>query len=180
MKDSALKWIVATGTALCIYMALHLHAGDTPKAGGKAPLVEGRNQDGKTWSLKKALQQGAVLLYFYPKDDTPGCTKQACGLRDRIGELKRDGVQVIGVSRDTESSHKAFISKFSLPFDLLADTDGKITAAYGAEFAGRDNLSRRISFLIRPDGTIAHVTDTMKAETHLDEMKEAVARLKAK
>lgn len=178
MKDNALKWIVMTGTALCIYMALHLHAGDSPKVGSRAPLVSGKNQNGKVWSLEKALKKGAVLLYFYPKDDTPGCTKQACGLRDRIGELKKDGIQVVGVSRDTEASHLAFISKFSLNFDLLSDVDGKITSAYGAEFPGKDTLSRRISFLIRQDGTIAHVTDTMKAETHLEEMKDAAAKLK--
>lgn len=150
----------------------------TPKAGDKAPMVEGKNQDGKTWSLAKALKQHSVLLYFYPRDDTPGCTKEACGLRDRIGELKKDGVEVIGVSVDDEASHKAFIAKHALNFPLVADTDSKITEAYGAKMVGK-SLARRVSFLIRKDGTIAHVTDNPKAETHLEEMKDAVAKLKA-
>ena len=178
MKNETMKWITGVGIALCAWMAVQLYAAETPKVGAKAPMVEGKNQDGKPWNLAKSLRGHMVLLYFYPKDDTPGCTKQACGLRDRIGELKKDGVEVIGVSRDTESSHKNFIAKFNLNFPLIADVDGKITQAYGAQMTGRD-LSRRVSFLIRKDGTIAHVTDNPKADVHLDEMKEAVARLKS-
>ncbi len=177
MKNNALKWIVAMGASLCLWIALRAAAAETPKAGDKAPRVEGKNQDGKTWSLAKALKQHSVLLYFYPRDDTPGCTKEACGLRDRIGDLKKDGVEVIGVSVDDEASHKAFIAKHTLNFQLVADTDSKITDAYGAKMIGK-NLARRVSFLIRKDGTIAHVTDNPKAEIHLDEMKDAVAKLK--
>lgn len=179
MKTNALKWIVGLGSALCLWLALHLSAAETPKVGAKAPHIEGRNQDGKQFKLYDALKKHVVLLYFYPKDDTPGCTKEACGLRDRIGDLTKDGVTVVGVSRDNESSHKAFIAKYNLNFPLLVDTDGKITEAFGAQMAGKE-MSRRISFLIQKDGTIAHVTDTMKAETHLEEMKEAVAHLKNK
>ena len=179
MKNNALKWIVALGVSLCLWLALHAGAAETPKQGEKAPMVEGKDQNGKKWSLAKALKSHSVLLYFYPRDDTPGCTKEACGLRDRIGDLKKDGVQVIGVSVDSEDSHKAFIAKHGLNFPLLADTDSKITEAYGAKMTGKP-LARRVSFLIRKDGTIAHVTDNPKAEAHLDEMKDAVAQLKAK
>jgi peroxiredoxin Q/BCP len=117
------------------------------------------------------------LLYFYPKDDTPGCTKEACGLRDRMGDLKKDNVEVVGVSVDNEDSHKKFIAKHNLNFPLLADTDHKITAAYGAKMKDRD-LARRASFLIGLDGKILHVTDVPSADTHLAEMKEAIAKLK--
>lgn len=148
----------------------------TPKVGDKAPLVEGKDQNGKTVKLADAVTKGAVLLYFYPKDNTPGCTKEACGLRDRMSELNKDGVRVLGVSRDDEASHKKFIADHKLNFDLLVDTDGKITEAYGAAMTGRP-LSRRVSFLIGKDGVIKHVTDVPSADVHLNEMKDAVAKL---
>src|SRR5438105_1202626 len=152
-------------------------AADTPKVGDKAPLVQGQDQDGKTFKLADVIGKKIVLLYFYPKDDTPGCTKEACGLRDRMGDLKKDNVQVVGVSFDNADSHKKFIAKHNLNFPLLADTDGKIADAYGVRMPTR-SMARRASFLIGLDGKIAHVTDTPKAEVHLAEMKEAVEKLK--
>jgi peroxiredoxin Q/BCP len=149
----------------------------TPKAGDKAPLIEGKDQDGKDWKLADVIGKKVVLLYFYPKDDTPGCTKQACGLRDRMESLKTDNVEVVGVSFDSPASHKKFIAKHSLNFTLLADTDGKIADAYGVRMTGR-NMARRVSFLIGLDGKLVHVTDTPSADVHLTEMKEAVGKLK--
>lgn len=149
----------------------------TPQAGDKAPLVAGTDQDGKTWKLADQIGKHAVLLYFYPKDDTPGCTKEACGLRDRMGDLKKDHVEVIGVSFDSAASHQKFREKFNLNFPLLADTDGKIADAYGVRREPGKNFARRVSFLIGRDGKIVHVTDTPSADVHLAEMKEAVAKL---
>ncbi|MCU0784517.1 MAG: peroxiredoxin [Verrucomicrobia bacterium] len=148
-----------------------------PKVGDKAPLVTGKNQDGKTWKLANAIGKKIVLLYFYPKDDTPGCTKEACGLRDRMDELKRDKVEVVGVSFDSEESHQQFIAKYKLNFPLLADTDGKISEAYGVRIPGK-NVARRVSFLIGLDGKIAHVTESPQADAHVNEMKDAIAKLK--
>lgn len=150
-----------------------------PKVGDKAPLVTGKNQDGKTWKLANSIGKKTVLLYFYPKDDTPGCTKEACGLRDRMGELKKDKVEVVGVSFDSEESHQKFIEKYKLNFLLLADTDGKIAEAYGVRLPGK-HVARRVSFLIGLDGKIAHVTDSPQADAHLTEMKNAIAGLKGK
>jgi thioredoxin-dependent peroxiredoxin len=152
-------------------------AAEMPKVGDKAPLIEGKDQDGKTWKLADEVGKKAVLLYFYPKDDTPGCTKEACGFRDRISDLKKENVDVIGVSFDSAESHQKFISKYNLNFPLLADTDGKIADAFGVKMANRP-MAKRVSFLIDKDGKIAHVTDTMNAETHLTEMKTAVEKLK--
>ena len=152
-------------------------AAPTPKVGDTAPLIEGKDQDGKTWKLAGHVRKKIVLLYFYPKDDTPGCTKQACGLRDRMGDLQKDGVEVVGVSVDSADSHQKFIAKHNLNFTLLTDTDFKITDAFGVRMEGRP-LARRASFLIGRDGKIAHVTDVMNADTHLSEMKDAVAKLK--
>jgi len=148
-----------------------------PKVGDKAPLVSGKNQDGKAWKLANFIGKKTVLLYFYPKDDTPGCTKEACGLRDRMGELKKDRVEVVGVSFDSEDNHQKFIEKYHLNFTLLADTDGKIAEAYGVRLPGK-NIARRVSFLIALDGKIAHVTDSPQADAHLNEMKTAIAGLK--
>jgi thioredoxin-dependent peroxiredoxin len=153
--------------------------GKMPAVGEKAPLVEGKDQDGKTWKLSDEVGKKVVLLYFYPKDDTPGCTKEACGLRDRMGDLKKDNVEVVGVSFDSSDSHQKFISKFSLNFPLLADTDGKIADAYGVRMEGK-NMAKRVSFLIGLDGNIKHVTDNRDAMVHLKEMQEAVGQLAKK
>ena len=152
-------------------------AGQVPKVGDTAPLIRGQDQDGKTWKLADVVGKQVVLLYFYPKDDTPGCTKEACGFRDRLADLKKDKVEVIGVSFDSTASHQKFIAKYNLNFPLLADTDGKIADAYGVRITDR-KMARRVSFLIGLDGKIAHVTDTPSADTHLSEMKEAVEKLK--
>ena len=151
-------------------------AAQTPKAGDAAPLIEGKDQDGKAWKLAEAVGKKVVLLYFYPKDDTPGCTKEACGFRDRMADLQKDNIAVIGVSFDSGESHQRFIAKYKLNFPLLVDADGKIADAYGVRMTGRD-MARRVSFLIGLDGRIAHVTDTPSADTHLSEMKEAVEKL---
>ena len=99
--------------------------------GDAAPLVTGPNQDGKEWKLADTVGKKVVLLYFYPKDETPGCTKEACGLRDSMGELQSKDVEVVGVSFDDAASHQSFIAKHNLNFTLIADTNGKIADAYG-------------------------------------------------
>jgi len=99
------------------------------KPGDKAPEIVGTDQDGELFSLKK-FKGKKVVLFFYPKDNTPGCTKQSCNLRDNYSELKKKGYEVVGVSADTEKSHQKFIKKFDLPFTLIADTDKKIISDY--------------------------------------------------
>jgi len=176
MKMSAIA--IATVAGLLANMAaLAADSAGMPKGGDKAPLVEGKDQDGKPWKLSDDIGKKLVLLYFYPKDDTPGCTKEACSFRDNIDALKADNVEVIGVSFDSGDSHQKFISKYKLNFPLIADTDGKIADTYGVRMTGR-SMARRVSFLIGLDGKIVHVTDSPKAETHLSEMKEAVAKMK--
>ena len=168
---------VLTAGILCGAMLI-VRAADTPKVGDKAPAFTAQDQDGKTVKLSDFAGKQAVILYFYPKDQTPGCTKEACGFRDRMDELKKQDVVVLGVSRDDAESHKKFIAKENLNFPLLADTDGKVTEAYGAGMQGRNYMSRRVSFLIDKNGKIVHVTDAPAADKHLTEMKEAVAKLK--
>lgn len=157
--------------------ALAADAPAMPKVGDKAPLVEGKDQNGTDWKLSDDVGKKVILLYFYPKDDTPGCTKEACGFRDSIEGLKQDNVEVVGVSFDTGESHQKFIAKYNLNFPLLADSDGKIADAYGVRMSGR-SMANRVSFLIGLDGKIVHITNSPNAETHLNEMKEAAGKLK--
>lgn len=171
---------IAVALATTVFAAMSVFAADAPampKAGDTAPLIEGKDQDGKSWKLSDDIGKKIVLLYFYPKDDTPGCTKEACGFRDSVDSLKQDNVEVVGVSFDTGESHLNFITKYKLNFPLLSDTDGKIADAYGVRMNGKA-MARRVSFLIGLDGKIVHVTDSPDAEKHLTEMKAAVGKLK--
>ena len=149
------------------------------KTGSAAPAVVLRDQSDKVWSLAETLKRPgvkAVLLYFYPKDDTPGCTKQACGWRDRRGTLLHQGVEAVGVSFDNVSSHQRFIKKHSLNFTLLSDMTGKVAEAYGVRVPKR-NLARRVSFLIGSDGKILHILDHRDVSRHLTEMTAAIEQL---
>jgi len=148
-----------------------------PKAGDPAPPFQGQDQEGQTVKLADFTGKKAVLLYFYPKDFTGGCTKEACGFRDRLGDLQTNNVQVIGVSFDSAESHKKFITEYKLNFPLLADTEGKIVAAYDTKMP-LIKMSKRVSFLIGTDGKIIHVTNAMSPQTHFDEMQTAIAGLK--
>jgi peroxiredoxin Q/BCP len=119
-------------------------------------------------------------VYFYPKDDTPGCTKQACAIRDNFPEFKKLGITVFGISVDGEKSHKKFEEKYELPFTLLADTEHAVVDAYGVwgtkKFMGREYKGTlRTSFLINPEGVIAKVYENVKPEVHAEEVLADVA-----
>ena len=148
-----------------------------PKVGDTAPVFSGTDQDGKQFNLADLIGKKVVLLYFYPKDFTGGCTREACGFRDRMGEFQTNDVAVVGVSYDSAESHKKFIAKYNLNFPLIADPDGKIVATYDVKLPVM-KLAKRVSFLIGLDGKIVHVTDAMNPQTHFDEMQAAIAALK--
>ena len=147
------------------------------KEGDAAPDFTAKNQDGE--EVKLADYKGErVVLYFYPKDDTPGCTKQACSLRDGFPKLRANNITVLGVSTDDEKSHQKFISKYQLPFDLLADTDKKIVNDYGVwgekSMYGKKYMgTNRKTFLIDGDGTIVKIFDKVDVSAHADEVLEA-------
>ena len=147
------------------------------KEGEAAPDFEARDAEGNTVKLSD-LRGQKVALYFYPKDDTPGCTKEACSLRDGHTELTSRGIKVIGVSTDDEKSHRKFAEKYSLPFTLLADTDHKVADAYGVygekKFMGRTyNGVHRKTFLIDEQGRVRKVFDKVNVEEHADEVLKA-------
>src|SRR5690554_3196412 len=133
------------------------------KPGDQAPAFKGLNQHGEEIALTDFLGKGKrIILYFYPKDNTPGCTTEACNFRDNYESLQADGFEVIGVSTDSEQSHQKFISKYDLPFTLLADEDKAIVQSYGVW--GEKNLygvkymgTNRRTFLIDENGVITHI-----------------------
>jgi peroxiredoxin Q/BCP len=135
----------------------------TLKEGDKAPGFTAKDQNGKDVSLAD-FKGKTVILYFYPKDDTPGCTAEACDFRDNYQSLVAKGYEVIGVSSDDEKSHKKFETKYSLPFPLIADVDKNINDAYGVwvekNMYGRKYMgTARKTFIIGPDGTISKIID---------------------
>ena len=138
------------------------------KAGDKAPEFTAKDQDGTPVSLTD-FKGKTVVLYFYPKDNTPTCTVEACDFRDNYQSLLSKGYQVIGVSADDEKSHKKFIKKYNLPFPLLADTDMEIVNAYGVwgekKLFGREYMGIiRTTFIIGADGAIQHVIDKIDSQ----------------
>jgi peroxiredoxin Q/BCP len=142
--------------------------------GTQAPEFTTTDQDGKTRTLSD-FKGKKVILYFYPKDNTPGCTKEACGFRDHFSEFRRLGVEILGVSVDPEKSHKSFVRKYELPFTLLADTDKRLVEAYGVwgekKLYGKKYLgTHRVTYLIDEAGKIAAVFPTVKPDTHAEEI----------
>ena len=140
----------------------------TLKAGDKAPDFTAKDQNGKTVSLAD-FKGKTVILYFYPKDDTPGCTAEACDFRDNYQSLIGKGFEVIGVSTDDEKSHKKFETKYSLPFPLVADADKKIVEQYGVwvekNMYGKKYMgTARTTFLIDPTGIITKVIDKVDTQ----------------
>jgi peroxiredoxin Q/BCP len=147
------------------------------KEGTVAPNFAANDANGETVRLKE-LRGKKVVLYFYPKDDTPGCTKEACSFRDAFADFKKRGIEVLGVSVDSEASHKKFTAKYKLPFTLLADPDHSIADAYGVygekRFMGRTYMGvKRITFLIDEQGKIKKVFEKVKPEEHAREVLEA-------
>lgn len=145
--------------------------------GDKAPNFTTKDQNGGTVNLSD-YKGKKIVLYFYPKDDTPGCTKQACSFRDADDTYNAKGIKVFGVSTDDEKSHQKFISKYQLPFDLLADTDKQIVEAYGVwgekSMYGKTYMgTNRKTFLIGEDGNIAKIFDKVNVSEHADEVLEA-------
>lgn len=149
------------------------------KTGQKAPAIKLPDQNGKIHELKDYTGQW-VLVYFYPKDDTPGCTKEACALRDNFPKFKKMKAVVLGISADSVQKHGKFAGKYELPFTLLADEDKKIIESYGVwaekKFMGRTYMGiLRNSFLIDPTGKIAKIYEGVKPELHAEEVLEDLA-----
>ncbi len=148
---------------------------EKPETGSAAPDFEAETYGGEKVRLSDFCQKGAVALYFYPRDNTPGCTKQACSLRDGREELSALGVQVLGVSTDGVKSHENFRDKHSLNFPLLSDRAKEIVELYGVK--SKFGSARRVTFLIDGEGRIRHVWNKVKTSAHAEEIAEKVKEL---
>ena len=142
--------------------------------GDAAPKISARDQNGAEVSLSDLYARGPVLVYFYPKADTPGCTAQACSLRDAFPEFQVEKVTIVGVSGDTVESQKKFAEKYNLPFTLLADSDGALAKAFGVPAVM--GIAKRQSFIV-VDGKVAWIVESAKTGDHAAEVQAAFAKL---
>lgn len=153
----------------------------TPRVGEPAPAFKLQDQAGK-WHQLSDYKGKWVALYFYPKDDTPGCTTQACSFRDNVFAFNKEGAVILGISVDDVASHKAFAEKHGLPFTILADADKAVTRRYGVlkKYAGVMELARRDTFIVDPQGRIAKHYESVKPEGHSEVVLADIKALKAK
>lgn len=168
------KNVLGVITLFAFYSLMNTHLAIERLAVGSAvPTVHATDQDGNEVDLAEASRNAILLLYFYPKADTPGCTKESCGLRDAYRKFVDHGVRVFGVSMDTVAAQKHFVEKYHLPFTLLADPEGKIVDAFGV--AKRNGHATRQSFLIRNGKVIWHDAK-VNPETHAEEVLREIER----
>jgi peroxiredoxin Q/BCP len=145
--------------------------------GAPAPEVTAVDQDGKEVNFKDVYAKGPTLVYFYPKADTPGCTKQGCSIRDSWKELQTAGVQVLGVSEDKPDAQKKFKDKYNLPHTLIADSDGKIAKAFHVDMIPVANITKRQSFLVKDGKIVWNMLKDTSTEKHAEDVLKAVAAL---
>ena len=147
------------------------------KVGSKAPAFKGKDQDGNSLSLSD-FKGKKLIVFFYPKDNTPGCTAEACSLRDNYALLQKNGFELLGISVDDEKSHQKFITKHSLPFPLLADTDQKVVNAFGVwvekSMYGRTYMgTARKTFIIDEEGKISNIIEKVDTKDHANQILDA-------
>lgn len=182
VKGGLMKWMLLFGlvAALLLQFIRIAQAGEPPKLGQSAPDFSLPDQDGKYHQLSDYGGKWLVL-YFYPKDDTPGCTQEACAFRDNFLQLNALGAEVVGVSLDDSSSHATFSKKYHLPFTLLSDNKSAVAANYGVLLnLGLFKMAKRYTFLINPQGKISKVYDKVETSRHSGEVIKDLKQLLAK
>jgi peroxiredoxin Q/BCP len=167
------KWIGILGGLL---MGVTSAQAVSLKVGDAAPDFSAQNSEGTVIHLQDVLGSSPVVLYFYPKDNTPGCTKEACGLRDNFAAFRQLNARVFGISYDTVKSHQEFAKKYSLPFTLLSDHDKVIAKKYGADGM---LFAKRMTFVIDKAGKIAWINPAVNPSTHSAELQKVLAQLNA-
>jgi len=148
----------------------------TSKVGDPAPDFEGPTSNGKTLGLKDFLGKKNVVLYFYPKDDTPGCTKEACSFRDNLETVRSTDTEIVGVSLDSAASHRRFAEKYRLSFPLISDEERRIATAYGV-LGDKGNSTRRATFIIDKKGKIVKIFPKVDVARHTEEVLEVLKEL---
>jgi len=148
------------------------------KVGDKIPNFKVKDTNGNDFDSQEMIGQKPLVIYFYPKDNTPGCTVQACGFRDQYEDFTDLGAEVIGISSDSVESHQKFTQQFRLPFTLLSDSDKKIRKLFGVPPDWFGILPGRATYVVDKDGTIIMIFDSVKAEQHIQKALEAIKGLK--
>ena len=179
MPTIAARWIAGLALGLLAVTAASVAA--APAVGQPAPAFKLQDQDGKWHSLADYSGKW-VAIYFYPKDDTPGCTTQACSFRDNIFAFNKEGAVILGISVDDVESHKKFAEKHGLPFTLLADADKAVSKSYGVlkTYMGVMEMARRDTFIVDPQGRIAKHYESVDPEGHSKVVLDDIKALKAK
>ena len=176
MKFIAIVIVLIVFTAL--FAAKVSRAGELPTEGKPAPDFNLADQHGRMHNLHE-YRGKYLVLYFYPKDDTPGCTEEACAFRDDLHKLTKLGAQVVGISVDDSNSHAVFAEKYHLPFPLLADKSGEVAASYGALLnLGVMKIARRYTFMIDPEGNIVHVYLSVDTSRHSKQIIDDLQQIK--
>jgi len=152
--------------------------GNKVKVGDSAPDFEGPTSDGARLGLKDFIGKKNVVLYFYPKDDTPGCTKEACSFRDNMDSVRKMSAEIIGVSLDSVESHKKFASKYKLPFPLISDKEKRIAEAYGV-LKDTGTSASRVTFIIDKAGRVAKIFPKVDVTKHTEEVVEALKAIRS-
>ncbi|AEW85821.1 peroxiredoxin [Flavobacterium columnare] len=147
------------------------------KVGDKLPLFGAKDQNGNDFYINSVLGKKVLVIYFYPKDDTPGCTKQACFLRDQYEEFKTIGAEVIGISGDSIAAHKKFASKYDLPYILLSDPDKILRNLFGVKSNMLGLIPGRVTYIVDKEGVVQMIFEDMNATNHLDRTVEKVKSL---
>jgi peroxiredoxin Q/BCP len=177
-----MKWLILFGliAAVALLVSRMAQAGELPKVGEAAPDFNLLDQEEQPHQLKDFAGKWLVL-YFYPKDDTPGCTQEACAFRDDLSKLTKLGAQVVGISVDNGASHAEFAKKYHLPFPLLADKSAEVAERYGALMnLGVFKIAKRYTFLIDPLGKVAKVYQKVETSKHSTEIIEDLKQLSTK
>lgn len=146
------------------------------KVGDVLPLFGAKDQNGNDFYIASVLKKKVLVIYFYPKDDTPGCTKQACFFRDRYEEFKGMGAEVIGISGDNIESHHKFASEYKLPFTLLSDKDKSLRKLFGVPTNLLGLIPGRVTYVVDKEGIVRMVYDSMDAENHFPKVLEAIKK----
>jgi len=177
-----MKWLILVAALLvfsALFVARAARAGDLPEVGKPTPDFRLPDQHGKLHALQDYRGQ-YLVLYFYPKDDTPGCTQEACAFRDDLNQITAMGAQVVGVSVDNSNSHAEFATKYHLPFPLLSDKSGAVADSYGALLnLGILKMARRFTFLIDPEGNLVKAYLAVETSRHSQEIIADLKKLTA-
>jgi peroxiredoxin Q/BCP len=148
------------------------------KVGDKMPIFGAKDQDGNDFYIESVLYKKILVIYFYPKDETPGCTRQACSFRDEYEDIKNAGAEVIGISGDSTKSHKKFAQNHKLPYILLSDSDKSIRKLFGVPSVMLGLIPGRVTYVIDLKGIVKMVYNSMDASQHIPKSLEAIQKLK--